>query len=411
MTSSISECNAPWAFKEPLVSLATGCDSSAEAEEPPVPLAPPLEASVMPVVQVRRYSWRSYAKHVAYDKRREFVGTNKQINTNSLLFSKQEPLVSRVHLMKIVRKIGQRERSRGRHLTVDKFKEHFSNGGKDVTSSSHPNQKIKGENITYTDSGKLGIGKYSYKYPGIDNKYSSENTGKQEREGEKEPRLPGPPDGKGMVTSLLSDVTIREQDGELSINKPVARQHGKTRDRICSYTEEGCRRVIKSYNKIVTIMTFYFMIVTSILKGITNPRRCERKSTVGNSKGVSGSESARDYQGYSFYTILECLGDILEYKHELWLFLIIYGLWRKYKVCKNKDKEIWKFLNTLTFRLVVAMPWLRNLLLGNVFVETFSIRSGNVGKTFMAGKCFRAYLCLFSDLWASCRYYLYIYIR
>ena len=106
-----SGCNAPGAFEEPLVALASGCDPSAAAEEPPVPLAPPPEASVTPVVQVRQYSWRSYARHDAYDKRRKFVGTNKQINTNSLLFSQQEPLVSRVHLMKVVRKIGQQERS------------------------------------------------------------------------------------------------------------------------------------------------------------------------------------------------------------------------------------------------------------------------------------------------------------
>ena len=101
-----SGCNAPGEFLEPLVALTTGCDSSAEAEEPPVPLAPPQEASVVPVVQVRRYSWQPYDKHVAYDKRREFVGRNKQINTNSPLFSQQEPLVARVHLMKVVRKIG-----------------------------------------------------------------------------------------------------------------------------------------------------------------------------------------------------------------------------------------------------------------------------------------------------------------
>ena len=373
-----------------------------------MPLAPPLEASVTPVVQVRRYSWRSYAKHVAYDKRQEFVGTNKQINTNSLLFSQQEPLVSRVHLMKVVRKIGQQERSRGRHLTVDKFKEHFSNGGKDVTSSSHLNRKVDGENMTYTDSVELGIGKCSYKYPGIDDKYNSKSTDEQEKGREKEPRLPGTPDGKGMVTSLINDVTIREQDGELSINKLVARQRLETRDRLCSYTEEGCRKVVKIYNKVVTIMTFYFMIVTNVLKGITSLRRCERKSTVGNSKGFSGSENLRDNEGYSFYTFLECLGDILVHKQELWLFLIIYGLWRKYKLFRNKNKEIWKFLNTLTFRLVIARPWLRNLLLGNV-LETFSIRVGSTGNAFLAGKDFRAYLCPYSDLWASCRIYLYIY--
>ena len=212
------------------------------------------------------------------------------------------------------------------------------------------------------------------------------------------------PDGEGMVTSSYSNTaTLRNVD----VNRLVARQRWKSSDHLCSFTEEGCRKVVKIYNKVVTIMTFYFMIVTNILKGITSPRRCERKSTVGNSKGVSGSESVRDYESYSFYTILECLGDILEYKHELWLFVIIYGLWRKYKVFRNKDKEIWKFINTLAFRLVVARPWLRNLLLSNV-LETFSIRIGSTGNTFLAGKDVIAYLCPYSDLWASCRIYSYI---
>ena len=393
-------------FEEPLVALASGCDPSAAAEEPPVPLAPPPEASVTPVVQVRIYSWRSYARHDAYDKRGEFVGTNKQINTNSLLFSQQEPLVSRVRLMKVVRKIGQQERSRGRSLTVDKFNEHFSNGGKDVTSSSHSNRK-DGENMTYTDSGNLGIGKYSYKYPDIDDKYNSKDTGKQEKEQEREFRLPGLPNAKGMVTSLISDVTIREQDGELSINKLVTRQYEKTRDCLRSYTEKGCRKVARIYNKVVAIISFYFIIVTRVLKGIMYPRRCERKSTVGNSKEVSGSESVRDCKGDSLYTILECLSDIWEYKHRLWLLLIIYGLWRRYKVYRRKDKGIWNFINTLTLRLVVARPWLRNLLLGNV-LETLSLRIDNASNTFLAGKYIIAYICQYLDLWASCRIYLYI---
>ena len=135
----ITYCNAPEAFEEPFVALASGCDPAAAIEEPPVPLASPPANSVMPVVQVRRYSWRSYAKHNTYEKRLEFVGTNKQINTNSPLFSPQEPLVSRVHLMKVVRKIGQQERSRGKSLTVDKFNAYCAKGGKNVTSSSHSN--------------------------------------------------------------------------------------------------------------------------------------------------------------------------------------------------------------------------------------------------------------------------------
>ena len=307
--------------EEPLVALATGCDSSAEAEEPSVPLAPPPEAPVMPVVQVRRYSWRSYDKHVTYDKRRDFVGTNKQININSLLFSQHEPLVSRVHLMKVVRKIGQQERSRGRNLTVDKFKDHFSSGGKDVTSSSHPNRKIDGENMTNNDFIQLRISECSYKYPEIGDKYNSESTGKQEREGKSEPKLPGTPVCKGMVTSLINDVTIREQDGTLSLNKLVARQCERVRSRLYSSTEQGCRTVVESYNKIITVITFYCILVTQILKGITSPRRCERKSTVGNSGRFLSSTSVRDYGSYAFYSVLECLGDILRYKPYIIAFL------------------------------------------------------------------------------------------
>ena len=211
------------------------------------------------------------------------------------------------------------------------------------------------------------------------------------------------PDGKGMVTSWISDVTVGEQDGKLGRNKLVARQYEKTRVCLCSSAEIGCKKVVKDYNKMIAIIAFYFIIVTHILKGFTHSIRCERKSTVGNSGRVSEDEGMRNCQKDFFYTILKCLSNIWEYKHRLWLLLIIYGLWRRNKVFKKKDEGIY----LLTFRLVVARPWLRNLLLGNVFVRNVSVRIGNTGNTFMAGKVGRAYLCPYSDFWASCRIYLY----
>ena len=383
------------------MALASGCDPAAAIEEPPVPLASPPATSVMPVMQVRRYSWRSYAKHDAYAKRREFVGTNKQINTNSLLFSPQEPLVSRVHLMKVVRKIGQQERSRGRSLTVDKFIAHCSKGGKNVTSSSHSNRETGGDK-TVTNSGNIGISKSSYKYPGINDKYNSKVTGKQERGREEKLRLPGPHNGKGMVTSWIHDVTIGEQHGKPSLDKLVARQYKQTQVCLRSSAKIGYGKVVQGCNKMIAIIAFYFIILTQILKGCTHSILCELKSTVGNSGKVSEDEGMRRCQLDFFYTILKCLSNIWEYKHRLWLLLIIDGLWRRDKVFKNKDKGIYQ----LTFRLVVARPWLRNLLLGNVCGRNVSIRIGNTGNTFMAGKVIRAYLCLYSDFWASCRVYL-----
>ena len=209
------------------------------------------------------------------------------------------------------------------------------------------------------------------------------------------------PDGKGMVTSWISDVTIGEQDGKLGRNKLVARQYEKTRVCLRSSAETGCRKVIKSYKKVITVMTFCCILVTQLLKGITSPRRCKRKSTVGNSERFSSSISMRDYEGYAFYSVLEHLGDILRYKLLLLLFLIIHGLWEKYEVMRNQNKEIWKFMKTMTFRLVVAILGYVTYCLAT-FLETFGLRSGSIMETFIEGK--RCEICLspFSDLCASC---------
>ena len=72
-------CNAPGAFSEPAVALAAGYGSPKAMEESPVPSASSPTSFISSVMQVRRYSWRPYEKNVAYGKRRQFVGTNKQI--------------------------------------------------------------------------------------------------------------------------------------------------------------------------------------------------------------------------------------------------------------------------------------------------------------------------------------------
>ena len=82
--------------------------------------------------------------------------------------------------------------------------------------------------------------------------------------------------------------------------------------------------------------------------------------------------------------------------------LIIDSLWKRDNAFNNKDKGICQ----LTFRLVVARPWLRNLRLGNVCEGNVSIRISNTGNTFIAERIASAYLCPYSDLWASCRMYL-----
>ena len=376
-----------------------------------MPLAPSLEPPVTPVVQVRRYSWHSYAKHVAYDKRLEFVGTNRRTNSNSLLFSQQKPLVSRVRLMKVVRKIGQHERSRGKHLTVNIFEKPFSNGGKDVTSPSLPNRTIKGENISCSGTDNSGIGIFSHKYPHINNKCNSKCSEMQEKEREEEYLFPGTPDGEGMVTSSISDVTIREAVWDPDINKLVARKHLVSRKQLLPYSVKSFKEAFKACSKVVTFIALYLATVTSVLGGLTNIIRYGKKSTVGNSDSLPRSESSRDCScHYSISILRKVLVNILGFNKELWPYVIIYPIWKENKQFKNEKEELWKLGNTLIFRLVIAMSLLRNLQLGNVCKETFSLLSVNVEKTFLAENALgHIYACSrTSGLHAAV---IYIYIR
>ena len=100
--------------------------------------------------------------------------------------------------------------------------------------------------------------------------------------------------------------------------------------------------------------------------------------------------------------LLKCLPILWRYKHIIWLMLIIDGLWRRNKGLGNKGKGFCQ----PTFRLVLVSHWLRNLQLGNVCGRNVCIRIGNTGNEIMAGNVSNVYLCLYSDLLASCPVYL-----
>ena len=305
--------------------------------------------------------------------------------------------------MKVVRKIGQQERSQGKSLTVDKFNAYCAKGGKNVTSSSHSNREKEKDKVV-THSGNIGISETSYKYPEINDKYNSKVTGKQEKGREGKLRLPGSLSGAGVVTSWIDDVNIAEQHGKPSLDKLVARQRKQTRVCLRSSAEMGYVKVVQGYNKMFAMIIYYFMVVTQVLAGCTHFIMRKLKFNVGNSGKVSEDEGMWCCPLGSFCIILVCLRKIWRYKHRLWLLLIIDSLWKRDNAFNNKDKGICQ----LTFRLVVARPWLRNLRLGNVCEGNISIQIGNTGNTFIAERIANVYLCPYSDFWASCRIYIYM---
>ena len=98
------------------------------------------------------------------------MGTNKRIDYVPPSISQQASPVSRVHLMKLVGRIGKRERSKGRHLTDCMFKESHLSDEKVMTSLLLPGQKVDGRNtqssfmLKGANSSELSLGGHKHQY-------------------------------------------------------------------------------------------------------------------------------------------------------------------------------------------------------------------------------------------------------
>ena len=93
----------------------SGCDAPEASLELPTPLVSSPTPPTLPAAQVRQYSWHHFALKDVCEKRREFVGRNRQANCIFPFLPQQDPLVVRAHLLQVVRKVGRSERSRGKH--------------------------------------------------------------------------------------------------------------------------------------------------------------------------------------------------------------------------------------------------------------------------------------------------------
>ena len=279
--------------------------------------------------------------------------------------------------------------------SVDKFNAECSEGGKDVTSSSHSNRK-NSENVTIGNSGKNGIISYSNKYHEINIKNNSESQGKQGKERDEALRLPDIIKGKGMMTSRIHNIIIREQHEEASLDMLVAKQCKPSLFRSRSSDSLGFR---KAYNKIAALLFICFGMIMQLLEVLLHFARCKSKSTIGNSRIDSVDEGMWRWCLFAVYFLFECLSSLWKFRHRIWPRLIMEGLW----MGNNAINTISKRFYQLTFRLVLARYRLRNLLHGNVCRTNVVIGIGNTGD---ARDINNVYLCPYSDLWASCHMHL-----
>ena len=369
-----------------------------------MPSASSPTSFISSVMQVRRYSWRPYEKNVAYGKRRQFIGTNKQTNTNSSLFSPQKPLLSKVHLTNVVRKIGQQERSKGKTITVNRFDAHCPKGGKDMTSLSHSNRESS-KSITVGNSGNGGISSGNNKYCTINIKNNLTSKSKQGEERDKVLRLPdiikrkGMMTSRNMMTSRLHNTITREPPGKASLDKCVANSYKPSTFHSRASNSLGFRKAVQCYNKIAAMLFLCFGIIMQLLDVFSHFTQYPSKSPIGNSRrdSVDGGVWRRCMFVVCF--LFECRISLWKFRHRIWPKIILEGLWIGNNVIYTIDKRCYQ----LTFRLVLATCWLRNLLHGNVCSTNVAIGIGNTNDARDANN---VCLCPYSDLWASCHIYL-----
>ena len=127
--------------------------------------------------------------------------------------------------------------------------------------------------------------------------------------------------------------------------------------------------------------------------------RCKSKRLIGNSERVSVDGVVWWCYLLAVYFLFECRTSLWKFRHRIRPKMILEGLWRGNKAIITIKKRFYK----LTFKLVLAKHWLRNLLRGNICSTNVAIRIGNTDDARDANN---VCLCLYSDLWASCRIYL-----
>ena len=217
------------------------------------------------------------------------MGANKQTNRVSPFLSQQAPLVSRVHLLKVIRKIGKHERSKGKHLTDFRFKDPHLRRGKDMTSLLLPGQKSEEGNLQYSvmreyNSSEMSLFNHEYQHTNDKCTLKCSKAKKKEQEAEFKPP------GSMNYDDIEGDVIVNGDVTRRDINKPIARKGYAQKHSFVS--EKGCSKSsLRVCSRTFTKAACILAIVISILRGLCNIKLPERKSPIGTSPSLSPSET------------------------------------------------------------------------------------------------------------------------
>ena len=158
-----------------------------------------------------------------------------------------------------------------------------------------------------------------------------------------------------------------------------------------------------AFKGIISLLVIRLIMILGILGGIMKISRCEGKRLIGTPmECVSREELGNVGISLPFSIFLECLMAILVFPREFFNYGMKYLVWGRNKISTEGRKRLRSFISR-------PMLELRNLRIGNTFLETFMLQIGNILETFMARECFGIYLYPFSDQCASCHIQLCLF--
>ena len=208
-----------------------------------------------------------------------------------------------------------------------------------------------------------------------------------------------------IIASSNSDVILRN----VELNKPIARKRYVPRKRSLKPSEGSFKSSLRVYSRTFTFIALLLATVISVSGDLVNIRLSERKNTIGNSSNLFLSVPifTNSFRGALFpYILRDLSAPILDIGGRLWPCMMTETIWNNNKRLKRR-REV--FHNTrirdkggyghtgYSHRYPGCHGY------GQLIMQSFA-------RIFLAGKCLRMYLFLFTDLWASSVYYSDIYM-
>ena len=359
---------------------------------------------------MRQYSWRHYAKKEVclYDIRREFVGANKQTNRASPSLSQQAPLVAKAHLMAVVRRVEQKERTKGKQLGEFVFENLPQSRGENLRAVVPSRQNSERENQQYSvirdnaERSKSELNQLVHVPQYVNNIHTLKPLKTRKEEGDLKFKCPGS--------------TICQNHSDAKVNKPVVARKRCAQKKHSLMSKKGfLKSTLNVCSQTFTKVALMLAVVISILGGVLNVKLPGRISTFGPASLVCQEceygNNSNSTHPLSFTILRESTATVINLSKGL---------------CSRMSKVM--FL-TGSKQLAGSMKILQNTLRCCVTIVSSCFRSSELARprtpsrsnrysahsgsrmigNVLAGKRLDTYIFPSADFWASRVYYLDTY--